>query len=891
MEPAKRPFWYLRRRSREIAAEIDEELRTHLAMRVEALVARGMTRDEAEREALHQFGDVDGTRRYCRSQDEEKERTVGRHLAIADFFHDMRIALRGLIRVPALALTIVASVGLGIGAATAIFAIIDAALLRALPYPNASQLVRIYTDSPPFKFRFSVVDYQALESQQKSFAKVAAYADRPMTYTDGTNAERLRGREVTATYFETLGITPSIGRNFTDAETRLGGARAAIVSDRFWRQRLGGGPEAIGRIIRLDSADYSVIGVLPPVTGPLEFNQDYFVGAQWPAPKRKGPFFVTAIGRLPTMSALGTATAELHEINRRLFPVWKASYQDEKATWSAMDLKTYLAGDFRSLAALALAAVGLVWLIACVNASNLLIARVTSRRRELAVRTALGASRSRVVRYLLAESAILAVIAAGLGIGLAWGGISLARTAGAPYIPRAQEIVLGGRTLLVLAGVTLFSGLLFGLIPAVHGAGGPVDDGLRTASRSSTGTRAVRRLRGVLVGCQFAVATPLLVIAGLLIASLNNLSHVDLGFDTHNVLTGAIMLPAAQYRDDGKVLTFWERVRADVARVPGVSGVAFTNSRPPSDAGDQNNFDLEDRPSGPGQQAVTTWVDVSPEYFGVFGLKLVEGRLFDARDNNMTSPSVVVVDQAWARRFFPGRSALGKRLKGGGCSTCDWTTIVGVVSPVKYDGLQAGNLGIVYTPMADRGEGLAGSYSGRTRYLILRTSLASSSILPQVRKTLRDLDPDVPLARAATIDELIDQSLEQPRGLSMLVGALALVALALSIVGIYGVMAHYVQQQTRDISIRLALGGTPRNVWRLMVGRGMTLVIWGVAAGVAAAIAFARMLSASFFGVSATDPATFAVVSIVMLAAALAACGTPAARAVAVEPAAVLRND
>ncbi len=900
MGQKRKPFWFLRRRSAEIAADVDAELHDHLERRTAALIREGFAPDEARAEARRRFGDVDATRRYCRRQHAVREGGMRRRLTIEDLVQDARIAVRGLFRAPVLALTIVASVGLGIGAATAIFAVVDAALLRPLPYRDPEQLVRIYTDSPPYRFRFSVVDWQALAAQQTTFARVAAYGDRPMTYTDGTSAERLRGREVTAGYFETLGIVPSLGRTFTETEARAGGPRAVILSDRFWRQRLGGGPDVLGRTIKLDSLDYAVVGVLPPGTGPLEFDQDYFVAAQWPAPRRKGPFFVTAIGRLPDAARAGAVAAELREINRRLFPLWQSSYQDQHATWAAMDLKAYLAGQFRSIAGLALAAVALLWVIACVNASNLLVARVASRRRELAVRAALGASRGRLVRYLLAESAVLAALAAAVGVILAWGGIALARTAGAAYIPRAEEIVLGGRTLAVLAGVTACSLALFGAIPAAHGAGGffrrgaraGIEDGLRTLGRSATGSRSVRRLRGLLVGCQFAVATPLLVIAGLLIVSLGNLGRVDLGFDTQNVLTGAVMLPAAQYREDGKVLTFWDRLRTEVARVPGVTGVAFTSSRPPNDAGDQNNFELEELPSGPGRpQPVTTWVDASPEYFSVFGVKLIEGRLFDARDTATNSPSVVIVDQAWAGRFFPGQSAVGKRLKGGGCSTCDWTTVVGVVSPVKFDGLDAQDRGVVYTPMAERGADLAGSYSGRTRYLIVRTAGRLEEAIPQVRKAIRDLDPNVPFTRVATIDELVDRSLEQPRGLSGLVGALAVVALALSIVGIYGVMAHHVQQQAKDISIRLALGGTPRRVVGLIVRRGMTLVGWGMAAGVAAAVAFARLLSASFFGVSPADPLTFAVVASLMLAVALAACGVPAVRAVSAEPASVLRTD
>src|SRR4051794_30942926 len=885
-------FQYLRRRPREIDADIEAELREHLERRIEALIATGLSRDAARREALLRFGDLDGTRRYCHVQQVERERDMHRRLALADVVQDVRIALRGLLRAPVLALTIVASVGLGIGAATVIFAVIDAALLRPLPYAEPSHLVRIYTDTPPYKFRFSVADYLALAAQQTTFTSVAAFADRPMTYTDGSVAERLRGRQVSWTYFQTLGITPALGRQFTAADGQPGAPRTVIISQQFWRQRLGSRSDVIGTSVRLDSVDYAVIGVLPATTGPLEVRQDYFVAAQWSTPPRKGPFFITAIGRLPSESALGAATAEVREINRRIFPVWQASYQDNKATWGAMDLKVYLAGDFHATARLALGAVVLVWLIACVNASNLLVARVTSRRRELAVRAALGASRRRVIRYLLAESAVLALAAAALGVGLAWAGVNVARTTGAFSIPRADEIVLGGRTLLMLGGLTACSILLFGLIPAVHGAGGPLNESLRSLGRSSTGNRAVRRLRAVLVACQFAVATPLLVVAGLLLVSLNHLARVDLGFDTHNLLTGAILLPAAQYGDDAKVLTMWERLRTQVAALPGVTGVAFTDGRPPDDASNQNNFDLEASPATAGHsQPVTTWVDVTPEYFRVFGLRLIDGRLLDARDAITTSPSVIVVDEAGARRFFPGQSAVGKRLKSGGCSPCDGTTVVGVVSSVKYDGLNSPDQGIVFTPMVESGKGLADAFSARTRYILVRTAGAPASTVAQIRTVLRELDPNVPFTRVATIDELVGESLQQPRGLSLLVAALAIVALALSVVGIYGVMVHYVQQQAKDISIRLALGGSPRGVLALMIRRGMTLVSCGVLAGAAAAFAFARLLSSLLFDVSPGDPTTFSVVTVLMLGSALIACGLPAARAVAVQPAVVLRND
>jgi putative ABC transport system permease protein len=878
-------FRYLRRSRESMRAEIDEELALHLDRRADELAAAGLSPDAARHEALRQFGDLQGTRQDCRRQAEAKERRMRLAMVLGDLVGDLRISIRSLSRVPVLALTIVATVGLGIGATTAIFAVVDAALLRPLPYPAPGNLVRIYTDTPPYKFRFSQADYLALEAQQTTFEQVAGYSERAMAFTDGQVAERLRGKLVSWSYFDLLGVTPALGRGFVRADGTQGNPPVVIVSHEFWRQRLGGRADAVGKPVRLDGTDYSLVGVLPATVGPLELGQDLFVPAQWTTPPRKGPFFITALGRV-SPGARGAAAAELHAINRRIFPLWRSSYQDEKATWALMDLKEWMVAGFNTTGTLSLVAVALVWLIACVNASNLLVARVTSRRRELAVRTALGASRERVVRYLLAESVLLAFSAAIVGAVLASIGVSLVQHFGLQFVPRVAEIALAGRPLWALVGVTALSALLFGLVPAIHGSGGPVDEGLRSLGRSSTGSAGVRRLRQALVASQFAVATPLLIVAGLLIGTLNHLRHVDLGFDTHNMLTASILLPTTQYRDVGQMVSFWTELRQRIERLPGVSGMALADSRPPDDAGNQNNFHLEARPGEP--ESVTTWVAVTPEYFRLLGLKLIEGRFLDDNDDRDDAAPVIVVDQAWATRFFRGKTAIGQRLQSGGCTTCPLATVVGVVSGVKYDGLDAPDHGTVYTPLPQRGEGVDGS---RARYLILRTSADPATILPQVRRTLRELDPTLPLSRVATIDEMIAQSLQVPRALSLLVGSLSAVALLLSIVGIYGVMAHYVQQHAKDISIRLALGGRPGRVLRLIVGRGMTLVGAGVFAGLAIAFLFVRSVSSLLYGVSPADPITFSGVAALLLGVALLACWLPAARSVAVEPAVVLRMD
>jgi putative ABC transport system permease protein len=784
-------------------------------------------------------------------------------------------------------LTIVATIGLGIGASTVIFGALHAALLRPLPYTDPGRLVRIYTDAPPNRFRFSVVDYLALQAQQTHFEQIAGYTGRSMAFSDGTIAERLTGREVSWTYFALLGIKPVLGRDFVERDGQPGNARAVMVSHGFWVRRLGSRPDAIGRSIRLDGSDYTVAGVLPRTMGPLERMQDFFVAAQWNAPRRKGPFFITVLGRLRDLSERPAAAEELRAINRRIFPLWKSSYQDDRASWGMMDLKTHVTGDIGTIAGLAIAAVALVWLIACANASNLLIARMTSRRRELAVRAALGASRGRVVRLLLAESSLLALGAAAVGVALAWAGIGLLQNLGAVYFPRTDEIALDGPVLGMLIGLTLISTFLFGLLPAMHSTG-DVDESLRSMGRSSTGSMGVRRLRRLLVGSQFAIATPLLVVAGLLLASLSQLGRVDLGFDTRNLVTGSLSVPEAQYPDAGRVAAFWDELRRRVEALPGVSAVAFADGLPPDGVGNFNNFDLEDFPAGPGQsQPVTPWVAVTPDYFRLLGLSLQEGRLFDERDGRGPFTEVVIVDRAWAKRFYPTGSAVGKRFKEGGCSTCPWTTVVGVVSDVKYAGLDQPDEGSVYTAMA----GLGADDPSRTRFLLLRTGTDPGTVIPSVHQVIRQLDASLPFSAVATIDERIDRSLQRPRSLSLLIGTFAAVALVLSIVGIYGVMAYYVQQHVKDIGIRVALGGTSRDVLRLVVGQGMQVVAGGVVAGLVIAAAMTRLTSSLLFGVSAADPRTFAVVAVLMLLVALAACLLPARRALGVEPAMVLRND
>jgi putative ABC transport system permease protein len=521
-----------------------------------------------------------------------------------------------------------------------------------------------------------------------------------------------------------------------------------------------------------------------------------------------------------------------------------------------MTLKEMAVGDVGTALILVLGAVGFVLLIACTNAANLLVARTTHRSRELAVRAALGASRGRLLQHLLSESALLAFGGALLGLVLTVGGIKLLTTVGANFIPRTQEIALDGAALWFLIAVTLASGLLFGLIPSLQGAKSRFQLALRSESRSATEGVRSRRLQRAMVVSQFAVAAPLLVGAGLLISSLAKLWEVDPGFDTHNLLSLSVTLPMADYPDGSDIVAFWNEALPRISALPGVQGTVAPDGRPPGFVSMVNNFDLLDQPTPANEsQPATPWVAVTPGYFDLLGIPLLEGRVIDERDRS-DGPPVAVVDEAWARRFYPNESAVGRQFYSGG-STTNPLTVVGVVGNVKQMGLAAPDEGIVYWPQAFN--------NTRGRFVILRT--------------------------AVTIEEGFADSLASPRYLTILVAAFAGIALLLSIIGVYGVMSYFVQQHTRDIGIRLALGGGPSNVLRLVVGQGMRLVGVGVAVGIGAALALTRYMSSLLFGVGATDTLTFVSVSGAMLGVALLACFLPARRAAGVDPALTLREE
>jgi putative ABC transport system permease protein len=795
-------------------------------------------------------------------------------------WRDLVYSVRNLARTPALTATIVLTVGIGLGATTGMISVVRAVLVNPLPYAAPGELFWIYTDNPPYRFRFSVVDYRALEADHAAFSAVAGYQTSTVTVTEGGVAERATAKSVTGSYFPLLGQTATIGRLF-DVSDDARGDRVAVLTAAYWARRFGSDPGVLGRPMTLDGARYTIVGVLQKTVGPLEHNVAVFTAARWPTPTRKGPFFTMALGRLRPDVSRAAALDALRGTNARLFPIWKSSYQDEKATWGMQDLKARVVGDVGSTLVVVLAAVGCVLIIACANVINLLIARAFNRSRELAIRSALGASRGRLLQHLMVESGVLTAGAAIVGAGVALLAVKLVTTYGATYIPRIDEVRMSGPVLEWLAALALGSGVLVfagGLVPAIHRSSLGMDRALRSGGRSATDGPAARRLRRVLVAAEFALATPLIVAAVLVMASLDRLSRVSVGIDTERVLTAAVSLSGAGYSRDADRKAFWDRALERLASLPGVAAVALADSRPPNDSGNRNNFDLEDHPTLPGQnQPICTWVAVSPQFFKTVGLPLERGRLLDERS---LREDVVVVDRAWANRFFPGQEVLGRRFRSGGCTACEWTTVVGVVGNVKWTGLDGSEDGTVYSPFEDF----------PNAFFVLRTNAGPSSSTKALREAVHGLDPGLALTNIATGDDLVSDSLTAPRYLSVLVGMFALAALVLSVVGIYGVMAYFVQQHTRDIGIRLALGGEPSHVRRMVVLQGLRPVAVGVGLGVGAAFLTGRFLTALLFGVSPTDVRTMAGVPLALVAVAAVACLVPGRRAANLDPADILRE-
>ena len=849
-------------------AEMDEELRFHLEMETEKHVRAGMPPEEAARRARLDFGAVEGTREALRD---------GRRVGwVEDAWTDARYAVRALRRSPGFAAVAVATLALGIGATSAMFSAVDVALLRPLPYPRSEQLVRIYQRySPTDLWGISAVDYLAIAEQQRSFSSVAAlWMPTEVALSGGGEPEWVVASRATAGLFRTLGVAMAQGRDFREGEDRPGAPPVAVVTHAFAERRFGSAASAVGRPVMLDGTSHTVVGVLPRGVRDLAgFQADVWPILAMGTPPRRGPFLLRGFARLKEGVTPEAATRDLAGVSERIFPVWAASFQDRNARLTPVPLRETIVSRARRPLTVFSGAVVLVLLIGIANVANLVLVRAAGRRREIALRAALGAGRGRLARLLAVESLVLGLLGGAAGLLVALGGVRALALA-MPGLPRIEEARLDLRVAAFTAAVALGSAVLVGAYPLVFALSRDLASSFRGAGRNASAEGRTRWFQGGLVVAEFALALPLLLGAGLLLHSFVRLQRVDPGFDTERLLAVRVSLPETRYPDAAAVQRFWGEALRRVREIPGVAEAALTLSLPPDDPGDENNFALLDRPSDDGSQPVAPWNPATPELFRTLGVPLLEGRLFGPGDT-AGAPVTVVVSRAWAQRYYPGESAVGRQMRSGGCSECPPETVVGVVGDVKYRGLH-GSGEAIYLPFLQD--------TRSSVNLVVRTNVPPAAVAAGVRERIRALDPDLPLEGMATMEERLYDSVASPRRWTRLLGAFAAAAVLLAAIGVFGVMSYTVAQQRQEIGVRMALGAAPAAVVGLMVRRGMRRALLGVALGVAVSIPAARVLKGVLFEVGATDPPTVAAVTALLFSVAFLACWLPARRAARVNP-------
>jgi putative ABC transport system permease protein len=788
---------------------------------------------------------------------------------------DVLQSARALQRRPGYALTVIATFALGIGAVAAVFTLLDAVLLKPLPYPDAERLVLIRNQNASGSWNTSVADLQGILAQQRSFSAVASMRTGDMVLTSGGEPQWVSARSVTAQYFDVMGLAPARGRAFRAGEDLPGAPRSVVLGHAF-AARSFGDADPIGRTLTLDGNAHEVIGVMAPgVEALAAMRADLWPVMQLSVPTRRGPFFLGTLARLAPEATQASAAADLEAISRRLFPQWQAGFHDETARLAPSPLRDAIVGGSGGFLWVAFAAVLALLAIAVVNVANLMLLRATERAPDLAVRRALGADERRLARLLVGESLLLALVGAAAGVALAAALLELYLALG-PNLPRLAEVAIGGRVLALAAVLAVVCGVGLGLAPLAftRGAGAPQQ------SRGASAGRGQQLLRDGLVAMQFALALPLLVSAGLLVHSMLELARVDPGFDAAPVLTAKVKLQQAAHPDGAAQLAFWQRALPELAAIPGVSAVGLSNTLPPS-CGCYNNFDIVGRPAAEGQEPQSPWIPVSDGYFDALALPLVEGRRFDARDTP-ESQRVVIVTASWAARYFPGESAIGKQLYEGGDREQP-VTVIGVVGDARFDGLQ--NPG--ETVFAPTGQG----WPNNPTYIHLRGAVAPTALIEPLRATLARLDPTLVPTEVTTMSSLLGDSLGDQRHWAAVIGGFALSALLLSAIGAFGVLAAYVARQQREIGIRLALGADKHRVVRNVLGRGFRWAAAGCGVGVLLALFLTRGLESLLFGVERLDPLNLLGACAVLLAIAYAACWLPARRAADVDPMVALRHE
>jgi putative ABC transport system permease protein len=807
---------------------------------------------------------------------------------IENLIKDLRFALRSLRNNPTVVMVALVALALGIGANTALFSVVSGVLIEPLPYPDAGRIVAVIDSNPAAglpRFATSPPNYADWKAENKVFEHLAAWGRSNLNLTGGDREpERLSGAQVSADFFDVLEMPPVLGRTFTAEEDQPGGEKVVVLGYGLWQRRFGSDPAVVGRSITLNGAPCTVVGVMGERFAVPSKVEAWVPMALQVDPSQRGAHYIGVIGRLAKGVTLATAQTEMSGIARRL----EEQYPQTNKGWGVnlFRMKDLVVEDVKPALLVLMAAVGLVLLIACANVANVLLARLASREREVAIRGALGAGRGRLIVQFLTESVLLSLAGGALGVLLAFWGTKVLMALSAGAIPRAGDVGLDLRTLGFALALSLATGVLFGLAPALQASRSRLQESLKEGGRGHSGGRRAGWGRQALVLLEVAVAVVLLVGAGLLLRSFSGLQRVDPGFRADGALTMNLRLPDARYGEDAQQIAFWRELMPRIEALPGVAHAGAVFPLPLGGGRYVLTFEVEGRPAPPPNEEPQSEIRfVTPDYLTAMGIPLLAGRQLAESDNEDASP-VALINQTMARRMWPEGDPLGKRFTFNDPSSPDakWWTVAGVVGDVRAEALSVEPLMETYLPIYQS------AFGGGT--LVIRPAAGDPALLAgPVREAVRSVDPEVPLYEVHTLEEVVSNSLARQRFNASLLALFAALALALAAVGVYGVISYAVSQRTHEVGLRMALGARVDEVLRLVMGQGMAPVAAGLALGLVISPLLARTLKSFLFGVGTTDPLTLGVVLLVLALVAALACLVPALKATRVDPAVALRAE
>lgn len=873
---------------------LDDDIREHLARSIEENIERGMTESEARTAALRKFGNPALVR--------EDTREVWVRRRAEQLLQDIRFGLRMLRKSPGMTAIALLVLALSVGGSTAVFSLVDAVLLKPLDYPQADRIMfpwrlpRAGTGLNFDKYPWGRVDFQYFSSQSKTFQALGAFQSDSFNLTGAGEPVRLDGLRASAGFFPSLGVTPALGRTFTDEEDRPGNEHEVILGDYVWRERFGADRSVIGRAIELNGSSYTVIGVMPrgfsfPHGNEMPHSFTFAPEVQlWvPLALVRGGLIpnesdeLAVVGRVKEGVTLAEAQAEMTILGKRL-----EEQRRNGAGWfhiEATPLGRQVAGDTRRPLLMVLAAMAIVLLIACADVASLLLTRAINRKTELTLRMSLGAGSGRLLRQLLTEGLVLASLGGLMGIGVAKIVIYGVKHFGPSTIPRLPEASLDLRVLLFALGTTLLTGVLFSLAPIATALRRNLAESLNEGSRRTSLSSAAQKTRNVLLISQIALALVLVVTAGLLLQTFYRLLRVDPGFRPSHVLTFELSLPAAKYPDQLRIVAVYQEALRKLRSLPGVQASGMTEMVPMGGATEATAIRTPEHPRTPGSPILSSnYTMVTPGYFSAVGTPLLRGREFTESDTTDSMP-VTIINSTMARKFWPGQDALGKQVAPAG-AVFPLATIVGITEDVKRLSLREVPPPEMFVPFTQKVWP-----SLLTMNVVIRTSQDPVSLVASAREAIHSVDPDVPLARVRTLNEIVDDSMAPSRFAVITLGAFGCLAIFLAAFGMYGVISYNVSQRTPEIGIRMALGARRFDVFRMVIGQGARITALGVGLGLVASFAVTRLIGNFLFGVRPADPSTFAAVTVLLVSIGLLACYIPARRATQVEPTVALRYE